>query len=329
MGVFADWQPRYAVHGIATFPAVDKRPAVKGWHRITPRASAQLAFKFADAREIAFCAGKASGITVVDVDTKDEAIWGDALRRFGETRIMVRTGSGNLQLWYRFNGEERKIRAEGCIDILGAGQVLAPPSERGQGYQLIRGTLDDLAQLAPARNLQQAERQARALIGQGQRRAELVKHLRTQAQFCDDLDQLTDVGITFANERLDRVTGHPFTDDEIERQARSVWDWTQERIAAGQYFVGQGQRLIIAHEALDRIMALGADALMLFMHLKRRSAFRGELIVANETRNAMPDGEWSLRRFRAARETLISAGVLKETRPASTWGGPATYAWQG
>ena len=329
MGVFADWQPRYAAHGIATFPAIDKRPAVKGWHRITPRASAQLAFKFADAREIAFCAGKGSGITVVDVDTRDESIWRDAIRRFGETRIMVRTGSGNLQLWYRFNGEDRKIRAESCIDILGAGQVLAPPSERGQGYELIRGTLDDLANLAPARNLHQAERQARALIGQGQRRNELVKHLRAQARFCDDLDQLTDVGITFANERLDRLDGHAFTDDEIARQARSVWDWTQEKIAAGQYFVGQGQRLIIAHEALDRIMALGADALMLFVVLKRRSSHRGEIVVANELRNAMPDGEWPLRRFRAARQALIGAGVLKETRKASTWHGPASYLWQG
>ena len=329
MGVFAEWQPRYASHGIATFPSVDKRPAVRGWHRITPKASAQFAFKFAEAREIAFCAGPASGITVVDVDTKDETIWRDAIRRFGETRIMVRTGSGNLQLWYRFNGEARKIRAESCIDILGSGQVLAPPSERGQGYELIRGTLDDLKDLAPARSLQQAERQARALIGQGNRRAELVKHLRTQAQFCDDLDQLTDVGITFANERIDRLGDHPFTDEEIERQARSVWNWTQERIAAGQYFVGQGQRLILAHETLDRIMALGADALMLFMHLQRRSAFRGELVVANETRNAMPDGEWSLPRFRKARETLITAGVLKETRAASTWHGAARYAWQG
>jgi hypothetical protein len=329
MGVFAEWQPRYAEHGIATFPAIDKKPAVRGWHRITPRASAQLAFRFTDAREIAFCAGKGSGITVVDVDTRDEAAWRDAVRRFGETRIMVRTGSGNLQLWYRYAGEGRKIRVEGCVDILGSGQVLAPPSERGQGYQLIRGTLDDLDRLAPARNIEAAERQARQLVGQGHRRDELVKHLRAQARFCDDLEQLVDVGLTFAEERIDRQDGHAFTDQEIERQARSVWAWTQEKIAAGEYFVGQGRRLIVAHDTLDRIMPLGADPLMLFLHLQRRSAFRGEIIVANDLRLAMPDGEWSLPRFRKARAALIQAGVLKETRPASTWHGPATYACQG
>ena len=48
-GVFQTSQPRYAAHRIATFPVVDKRPAVRGYPRIGLRASAELASKFVDA----------------------------------------------------------------------------------------------------------------------------------------------------------------------------------------------------------------------------------------------------------------------------------------
>jgi hypothetical protein len=55
-GTFAEWQPQYAAHGIATFPVAivdgDKRPAIKGYMRAGLRASEQLAIKFASAASL-------------------------------------------------------------------------------------------------------------------------------------------------------------------------------------------------------------------------------------------------------------------------------------
>src|SRR5207302_7936789 len=53
-GIFAEWQPRYAQHGVATFPVriigSDKKPGIKGYLKTGLRGSAQLALKFAEAQ---------------------------------------------------------------------------------------------------------------------------------------------------------------------------------------------------------------------------------------------------------------------------------------
>lgn len=334
MGVFAEWQPRYAEHGVATFPVNDdKKPLVTRYDRIGVTASGQLAFdlRFEECMNLAFMAGKRNRLSVVDVDTADEAVWREAERVFGPTPLWVRTGRGHLQMWYRHNGEKRDTTSRflGCVDVLGSGQVLGFPSRRGQGYEAIRGGLADIDRLPAMRGLDRLT-QAKAekqLIGAGARHNAMLDHLRKQAAHCDDFEQLLDVGITFADEAFDRTGDHAFTDDEIQRQAKSVWQWTQERIAAGQYYVGQGRYLQLSHDAIDKVLPLGADATMLFMYLKRRSDHRKSLIVANDMCKAMPDGEWPRKRFAKARQALIDGGILKETRPASTYHGPATYAW--
>lgn len=332
MGVFAEWQPRYAEHKIATFPVNnDKKPLVSRYDRIGINASGQLAFdlRFEECMNLAFMAGKRNRLSIVDVDTTDEDIWREAERVFGPTPLWVRTGRGHLQMWYRHNDEKRDTDSKflGCVDILGSGQVLGFPSKRGQGYEAIRGGLQDLDQLPVMRGLDRLTPAKGKLIQTGSRHDEMLAYLRKQAAHCDDLDQLIDVGITFANEMFDRAGNHQFTDEEIKRQAKSVWQWTQERIAAGQYYVGQGRYLQLSHDTIDAVLPLGADATMLFMYLKRRSDHRKSLIVANDMCKTMPDGEWPRKRFAKARQSLIDGGILKETRPASTWHGPATYAW--
>ena len=37
-GLFAEWQPRYAEHRVATFPVEGKRPCVRAWDRVGLRA---------------------------------------------------------------------------------------------------------------------------------------------------------------------------------------------------------------------------------------------------------------------------------------------------
>ena len=102
--IFKRAQAEYAAHGIATFPVkgilnprngkIDKIPAISNYGKVGLRGSAKLAAKFADARGVGFMAGRRSGIVIIDVDSADERLLGDALDRHGETPIIAKTASG-------------------------------------------------------------------------------------------------------------------------------------------------------------------------------------------------------------------------------------------
>src|SRR5688500_12802376 len=99
MGAFGEWQEAYASRSIPTFPVRiggegDKKPAIRGWQNVGLVASKALGKRFAGSDAFGFCAGKKSGLAVLDVDTPDEGILADALSRHGETPLVVRTGSG-------------------------------------------------------------------------------------------------------------------------------------------------------------------------------------------------------------------------------------------
>ena len=158
MGVFANYQPVYAEHGIATFPLNDnKRPAVKGWNKIGLPASAKFAAKFTEANALGFLTNKRNGLTVLDIDTTDEKVLSDALALHGETPMIVRTASGKAHAYYRHNGERRRIRPwDGLpIDVLGVGGlVVAPPTLVAKGeYHFTQGSLDDINRLPVMRGL--------------------------------------------------------------------------------------------------------------------------------------------------------------------------------
>lgn len=342
MGVFAEYQPLYARHNIPTFPVQigpdRKKPATMGYDRVGIPGSCQLAMKFPEIDAFAFMAGKRTRLSVVDIDSPDDDLLRDTLRRYGETRIITRTASGGRHLWYRHNGEGRKIRPEAQVpvDLLGGGVVIAPPSMGARGpYQFERGSLADLDSLQPAQNVIQGpwgkpallQPVATQLIGAGGRSKALLDYLRKEARACDSFEDLLDVAQTFAAERLDLVNGHRFDESEVTRTAKSVWEWTESQIAKGTYFVGTGKRVILSFDAIDKALALGADAAALYLTLQRRSNHRDELIVANDMRLTMGDGEWTLVRFRKARQALLDAGIIIETKKASTYHGAARYAW--
>src|SRR5262245_48884495 len=123
-GIFAEWQPRYAERGVATFPVSGiKVPRVLNWQKVGLKGSAQLALKFADADAFGFQCGRRNRITLVDIDSPDEQVVGEAIELFGESPIIWRTGSGNHAMPFRYNGEKRRIRAvpDLPIDLLGSG----------------------------------------------------------------------------------------------------------------------------------------------------------------------------------------------------------------
>ena len=110
MGVFAEWQAKYAAAGIATFPVKiegkDKKPLIKGYQRTGLKGSAELARKFTKADALALMLGPRSKVEIIDVDTKDERALADALSTYGDTRVISRTASGGgFHAWYRHSAE--------------------------------------------------------------------------------------------------------------------------------------------------------------------------------------------------------------------------------
>jgi Bifunctional DNA primase/polymerase, N-terminal len=207
---FRDWQPLYADHRIATFPvrvsSEGKVPAIRGWQRVGLPGSSKLAQKFAGADALGFCPGLRSGLTILDVDTPDERVLADALDRYGQTRIIVRSGSGHFQAWYSHGGENRSIRPEPDIDILGGGFVVAPPSRGVKGdYQFIRGGLDDLDRLPIMRNIKIASPPLSPvsgtveIIAQGRRNNELYRKSMKAAHTSNNLAGLIDTARTMSN----------------------------------------------------------------------------------------------------------------------------------
>lgn len=327
MGLYTEWQAEYAAHNVVTFPiGKGKAPAVTNWQKAGLEASRQWAFKFPEADAFAFMAGSRNKITVLDVDSKDERILSDALSRHGSSPIIVRSGSGNYQAWFRHNGERRVIRPrrDVPVDILGTGVVVAPPSQGSKApYQFIQGSLDDLDRLPTMRDpegLAKAEKAAQKLssnsgkIGQGNRRTALFKFLCKQANYCDTIDDLTDVAFGYANETIDRNDGHHFADAEIIAQVRHVWDLTEK----GINIAGKGKAIVTSHADFDRLANLGPDAVFLEMMLRRHHWGKDrEFVIANAMRETMPGGAWTEKRFANVRKALLEAGIIEMTKPAT------------
>lgn len=340
LGVFAEYQPFYASHNIPTFPVEitpdRKKPATMGYDRVGITGSCQLALKFPGIDAFAFMAGKRTRLSIVDVDSTNESLLRDTLRRYGETRIITRTSSGGWHLWYRHNGESRKIRPEAQVpvDLLGGGVVIAPPSMGALGpYQFERGGLKDLDSLRPAQNviqgpwakpkLVQPIAPPRGLIAAGGRSEALFRHLMKIARHCDTLDDLLDVARSFAEERLDRIGGHPFTDAEIMATVRSVHHITEK----GDNRFGGEPHSILPNKTRDALHDCGPDALFLHSVLQKWSGDKEQFVCANGMADHMPGGAWTLVRLRKARQALLDASIITEVQKASTPHGPTVYRW--
>lgn len=325
-GLFAEWQPRYAERGIATFPVRDKRPAVKGYLKCGMRASQEFASKFPG--EGAFgLACKKNGITVLDVDSPDERLLADALSEFGPTPFVVRSGSGNFQAWYRHNGERRRVRPDHRpIDILGDGFVVAPPSIGSKGsYTILTGTLDDLADLPPMRRAavgtpSESEGEPPALIEKGRRNDTLWRTCMAQARRCGGISELMEV----AMQHNRAAFYEPLPDQEVLRIVASAW----AKELAGDNWFGRGGRVVLDATEIDGLLNRDPDAFVLLTVLRRHHWGR-QFVVANAMAPTMPRGGWTRKRLAAARQSLIEAGAIEEIRPASAKRGPALYTFKG
>jgi hypothetical protein len=324
---FAEWQPRFAERGLATFPvkAEAKRPAVSNYLKLGLRGSRALAAKFPAATAFGLACQR-NGITVLDIDDPSERLLADALDEFGPTPFVVRTGSGNHQAWYRSNGEGRHIRPDPKrpIDILGGGYVVAPPSIGAKGpYSLLSGSLDDLASLPRMKGLQ-------ALIGpdpiaqpvaSGNRNNTLWRECMSHAPKCDGPAALLEFAMS-----INRARFHPpLSPDEVMRTVASAW----EKESSGANWFGRGKRVVFDHADVDGLCFACPDAYLLLTVLLRHHWGSGSFVVANGMAEKMPGGKWRRHRFAAARQFLVDQGRLEEVRPASLHHGPAVYRFKG
>jgi hypothetical protein len=327
---FLNWQPLYAAHDIPTFPVQiepdRKKPMVARYCRFGIPASAEISRKYPDATAFGFMVGKRTGLTVLDIDTKDAGVLADALNLHGQTPIVIRSGSGHHQAWYKHNGEGRQIRPFGPdypIDILGGGFVVAPPSRGGEGnYRFIQGGLDDIDRLPVMRNIHldissspiSPDSLEEIFAPDGKRHKLLIRYCLEQAHYCDDFEALLDVART-------RNEGYrpPMTDIEVVKIAKWAWDCT----VTGQNRVGRGARRT-GTEAAD-LMRSNPDAYILLKYLRDQNGPQRNFMVANGLHLTF---RWTRKRLAKARSYLMDQGHLKQIRGASSQTGPALYQWR-
>jgi hypothetical protein len=330
--MFRDWQPKYAAHGIATFPVeiIDgkKKPAIQNFMKVGLAGSAALAEKFPDAMGIGFVTGRKSRITVVDIDCEHMPTVSAEITRHGPTPIQVKTGKG-YHLWYRYNGEPRLIRPERdrAVDILGDnGMVTAPWSRTASGGQyhfLGDGALEWLDKLRVSRIAAAIKADSNVVsIGLDERRAmragddrnnHLFRLVGQAAHCVDDRDALLDFART-RNEEFDE----PLPDAEVIAITDSVWRYQK----AGMNRFGQ-------HGAW--LPAVAVDELVGDPHLLALIAWLRRHNRPDSAGFWVADGAaellgWPRRQFANARKLAVERGLIKKIRGHAP-GRPALYQW--
>jgi hypothetical protein len=328
---YAHWQAAYEHYGIPLLPleitAAGKKPMVARPTTFGLKASRELARKpqFMDVAAFGFMAGVKSRVTVVDIDASDEWLLREVQDRHGESPFIARTGRGGYHVYYRSNGEQGKVgrvrpHPSEPIDILHSGPIVAPPSQGTRArYEIIQGNLEDLARLPVMRGLETYNTAPAAAprIGQGSRATALWEHCMRQARFCDDLATLIDVAHTWANAHLDRADGHAFTDAEIEKAARSAWDY-EER---GQNRYGRPGAWFSATE-VNHLINTDQDLFLLIAFLKANNGPTAEFMVTNGLKDTFG---WRRQRLTDTRHRA-EQGYIECVRRASQQR-PALYRW--
>ena len=335
--IFSRWQPRYAEHGIATFPVriegKDKRPLSKGYQRTGIRGSTILASKFSGADAFGLMLGAHNKIEIVDVDTKDERALADALSTYGNSPIISRTASGGgFHAWYRHSAEawrhypaaRREIRPDPNkpFDFLAAGMMVVPPSIGPLGqYEFIEGGLDDLDSLKPLASPVPPRRlpdstEAVLLpslpVVSGTRNNRAWRFAMQRAKGALTFECL--LGDVSA---FNRLCEPPLEKEEIMSVCESAWRYTQNN---QNRFCQHG-----AYFPTDEVVSMlrDQDAFFLLAFLRAKQGPWSTFMVANGLTDVLG---WHRVRLSAARSRLIEMGYIAPIRQAGK-GVPALYKW--
>ena len=327
---FASAALELAEAGLAVIPCGSddgKTPSIK-WRNMRYHPGAALIGKLAKQHghaNVGILTGKLSGVLIVDID--DAEIVDPMLERFGRTPILMRTPSGGVHLWYRWNGEKSGgLRNQGlAVDIKGAGGiVVVPPSVRpstGRPYTWLKGSLKDLSSLPRARpgslpltNERAAPEPLRA-ITKGQRNITLFKLLMREVRHCDSPVALQDVAETINDD-----CEPPLSDMELARLVNSVWSYE----TTGRNWAGK-EAMIVFTASKFRILMDNPNALTLrgvlqVMHGARPGPFA---IVAKAMAETGVIPGWGWRRYRSATNWLVNKGCLSVLHEGGKFPGDA------
>jgi hypothetical protein len=340
MGVFTEWQAKYAAVGIATVPIDPETKLFRGpWNKIGFPASTELTKKarYQGCNGIGFACGPRNGITDVDIDAPDRCLLQEALERHGESPIIVETASGKFHIWYRYNGERRSVRKlarevwgrDVPIDILGGGLSVAPPttSSRGQ-YRFIRGGLEDVARLAAMRGLPSEKTilpddvleevppedvPLQPVIKEGQRDNTLWRACMGQAKKVESFDELLSFSRRYNEENMQPA----LADSACLEKAYSAWKY--EQLGLNTF----GQRAVVIP---GRLINASPDAQWLFIKLQRDFFWSaGPFPVPKDYASKYGMG-WR-RQYSAMREIIESRSIRRVNQGGRFEGDAATYAW--
>lgn len=330
METFAQWQPRYAEQGVWTFPVdgTSKRPRVRGYLNTDKKRSQYYAHCFAEADAFGFACGSASGLTILDVDSPKESVLYEALSIFGDSPLIWRTGGGNFAAAFRHNGEGRGIKPIPSlpIDLLGGGYAIAPPSSgKKQHYEIIKGTLDDLARLPKARvpDLPAAAQSndepvhrvplsecpplaptSSSDIREGERNTTLFSIARHTVHRFDTRDALIDE----MREYNAQHCNPPLPDNEIVKLCGSAWKMHEE----GRNFA-KGHVVLSTWQEIDLLAAGDPDAFALLNILRQHHFGHDQFAIATKAMAAKLG--WRPSRLRQARDHLLQHGLLLRLHP--------------
>ena len=325
--MFGAHAPDYIAHRLAVFPTGGddgKKPLVSNYSRMGLPAARRLVEggRFEGAN-LAFCTGPRTRLTVVDVDSPKDKDLADALAIYGTTPVIVKSPSG-FHLYFRHNGERRKVRARDKIDILGGGICIAPPSVRPDrengAYRFLKGFLDDLDRL-PTLKSPVALSQARTLhvstrgVEQGQRNSYLFRQCLKALAEGWPADELPARACAW-NEQCDP----PLPGAEVMAVAAKATRYHDR----GENWIGREAR---AHITVSELSDLGGngDAVLLLMKVRAAHGWRcGEPFPLAMALGAALG--WHPKKFRQVRGFLCERDYLQCTYPGGAGpGDPALY----
>jgi hypothetical protein len=315
--IFADNVEAYLTAGLPAFPVNTqlKKPMVKGWQHSSPRRSRAWArvAKLGSASGLGVLMGAPSGLTEIDVDGDGEAWLALAVERFGDTPIKIRTASGKAKLWYRSNGEGRRIRPFEAlpIDVLGGGFTIAPPSWRedlAASYMFFEGGIENVPALPKiaSQALETSQIFSSRTVENGKRNRTLWLYCMTQAQHCDDTEALIDVAEAWASTLMD-----PLTRAEIRKTAQSAWRYE----ISGRNFVGVRKPQLTEQDRVMDSLIDRPEAFTLLQLFARWHSNKTSFAIAPTSMSAAGTPPWPRRRIEKARDVLLHRGFLKELSP--------------
>ena len=312
--IFRTAAPEYRQHGVAIVPCDDdKKPLVSGWAKWKGPPSFRtvtcLADKFPTANIAAVPGASRGGLICVDVDEPE--LTREMYQRFGKTPLVAETPAGGRHLWYRGRTRSANLRqSEGiAVDVKSLGAiVLMPPSRRQNGaYEFLIGSIDDITKLPPIRpgSLPNPTTH-RAKVGE--RNNSLFNALRRKVRSLDSFDALL-----FEARGINSGYLPPMDEGEVLKTAKSVWDWS---IAHPRGAWKHHHTLIRnvdifelpphAHQLLCALLAAHSEG-----SGRRETGFA---ISPKAMERAQTIPGWTVRAYRAARDTLLHLGRIELIR---------------